>query len=127
MSFWDVMGNSDAPAPARKDTRTAWVFIAIFMVTFPLAALVSELVLSAFGFHSAEFSLRPAPGKVLLLSNICGMIVFALPSIGVVFFGRRAVKRGDDSSKMVMLIGLLIGIGIPVLLIARLVFTVLTR
>lgn len=117
------MGNRNAPEEARKYTKYAWWFMLVFALAFPFSAIVGEGVTVTMGYPSANFDTNPPPTHVAIISNLCAMLAFALPTIGVIYFGRKAVKAGDETAKAVMLIGLIVGLGIPILMMTRVFIT----
>ncbi len=115
------MSNSDASDEARRLTRKAWWGIAAFFLSFFLAILVGEGLTTAFGYPSLHYKTNPPPNWVRLVSNIGAVAVFITPAVYVIRQGRKAVKSGDTSAKMPMIVAWVIGVGFPVLLLGPMI------
>jgi hypothetical protein len=83
-----------APDPAR-DVRRAWLSCLLFLVSFVAAFATGEGLVTAFGYASGDHvPLGPA-----LAAGLPACVVFALPCLLVVHWGRRAFRNGDPGGR----------------------------
>lgn len=85
--------DTDAPTSLRR----AWWSLLGFVVTFALAFVVGEGLASALGHPSGGD--QPAELWVMVVAGVPALVVFALPVVPAVLYGRRAVRLGDPRGR----------------------------
>jgi hypothetical protein len=86
------------------DVGRAWRAGLLFVVSFVLAFVVGEGLATALGYSAEDgVQLRPA-----LLAGIPACVVFALPTLLVAHYGRRAVREGDPRGQVPVWVALAI-------------------
>ena len=98
---------------ARRFKRLAWWSLALFPVCFVGAFLVGEGLASLLGYDSAEGA--TAPLRVVLVAGLPALVVFALPAVLTVYFGRRAMHLGQREALAPVVIALTVAGGFVVL------------
>lgn len=78
-------------------TRRAWWSLLGFVPSFVLAFLVGEGILSALGYSTDGYP--QAPWWAVLTAAIPALVVFVLPAGFAAYFGRRAIRLGDDRGR----------------------------
>ena len=86
----------------RAATRWAWWSLLGFVPSFGLAFAVGEGIISALGYPSGG-SVQ-APWWAALTASIPALVVFALPAVFAVHFGRRAMRLGDPRGRVPMVL-----------------------
>lgn len=86
----------------RAATRRAWWSLLGFIPSFGLAFVVGEGIVSALGYPTGGST--QAPWWAALTASIPALVVFALPAVLAVHFGRRAIRLGDDRGRLPMLL-----------------------
>jgi hypothetical protein len=94
--------------PAAALTRRAWLSLLGFVLTFPLAFLVGEGLASAMGYEVGD---AQPPWAVAIAATIPALVVFVLPAVLAVHFGRQAVRLGDRRARVPMAIGVVVAVG----------------
>jgi hypothetical protein len=94
--------------PAAALTRRAWLSLLGFVLTFPLAFLVGEGLASAMGYEVGDA--RP-PWAVVIAATVPALVVFVLPAVLAVHFGRQAVQLGDRRARVPMAIAVVVAVG----------------
>jgi predicted membrane-bound mannosyltransferase len=87
---------------ASRYTRLAWWSLLGFVPSFVLAFVVGEGIISALGYPSGGEE-QPAWSD-MVLAVVPALMVFALPAVLVVHFGRRAVGLGDPQGRVPMIL-----------------------
>lgn len=86
----------------RAATRWAWWSLLGFIPSFGLAFAVGEGLISALGYPTGGSA--QAPWWAALTASVPALVVFALPAVVAVHFGRRAIRLGDDRGRLPMLL-----------------------
>lgn len=94
--------------PAAALTRRAWLSLLGFVLTFPLAFLVGEGLASAMGYEMGDA--RPS-WPVVLAAVVPALVVFVLPAVASVHFGRQALHLGDRRARVPMTIAVVVAVG----------------
>lgn len=90
------------PKPARRLLRVAWVSVALIPVSFVVAMVLGDWLLSVQGYSSGEEDL---PLKAVLLAGLPALLVLLMPSIAAIWFGLRAKRRGAPQGFIPVAIG----------------------
>lgn len=90
-------------------TRRAWWSLLGFVPSFALAFALGEGISTALGYSTV--GQEAAPWWVTVLAATPALIVFVLPAVAAVHFGRRAIRRGDPRARLPMRIGLVVAGG----------------
>ncbi|KRE95136.1 hypothetical protein ASG76_05480 [Nocardioides sp. Soil774] len=94
------------PAPgATAPTRRAWLSLLGFVPSFGLAFLVGEGLVSAMGYDVGS---DQPPWPVAVAAVVPALLVFALPAIAAVHFGRQALRLGDRRARVPMTIAVVV-------------------
>ncbi|GAA5107848.1 hypothetical protein GCM10025762_12990 [Haloechinothrix salitolerans] len=96
--------------PARRDVRAAWISLAFLPVSFVLAMLVGEWLLSVQGYESGAED-RPLIGAALL-AGIPAVVVLVAPATTAAFFGWRARQRGDRGGVAPAVVGMVVAVAL---------------
>ena len=95
-------------AAGRRLTRRTWWSLLGFVPSLPLAFLIGEGLASAMGWSVGD----PRPSwPVVLAAVLPALVVFALPAVAAVHFGRRAVRLGDRRARVPMTIAVVVAVG----------------
>jgi hypothetical protein len=73
-----------------RDVRRAWWSFALFVPSLVAAFITGEGLLAAMG-HTGDQS---PPAGTALMAGLPAILVFALPTLLVWYFGRQAVRNG---------------------------------
>ena len=106
-------GQSAHPTPADRAYRRAWWSLALYPVSFVAAFVIGEGLASALGGDSGSLAWWEA-----LLAATPAIIVFVLPGVLAVLFGRSAVRLGRADGRNPAIIGAVIGLGFVALNVA---------
>jgi hypothetical protein len=106
------VGSSDTLAGA-PFTRRAWWSLLGFVPSLVLAFLVGEGLASALG-HPAGGD-EPAPWWVMIAAAGPALLVFVVPAVLAAWFGTRAMRLGDASGRVPMVVALVVAGGFVVL------------
>lgn len=87
-------------------THRAWWSLLGFVPSFALAFLIGEGLISALGYPVGGD--EQAPWWAALLASAPALIVFVLPAVFAVHFGRRAMKLGDDRGRLPMILAIVV-------------------
>lgn len=99
--------------PADRSYRRAWWSLALYPVTFVAAFVIGEGLASALGGDGGSLAWWKA-----LLAALPAMVVFVLPGVLAVLFGRRAVRQGRPDGRSPAIVGAVIGLGFVALNLA---------
>lgn len=105
----DVRHRPDAQAALSR----AWWSLLGFVVTFALAFGIGEGIASALG-HPAGGS-EPASWWVMLLAAGPALVVFVLPAVAAVHYGRRAMRLGEPRGRWPAVVGVVVAGGFVLL------------
>ena len=108
---------------ALRDVRRAWWSLALFPVAFVAAFGVGEGLASLLGHPTG--SSDDAPVWLMLAAGVPALLVFVLPAVLAVVFGRRADGEGDPRGRVPMWIGVGIGAAFVLLNVVQGVLAVL--
>lgn len=103
----------DARLDGRHSTRRAWWSLLGFAPSFVLAFVVGEGLISALGYPTGD-AVTP-PLWAILVAGVPALVVFALPAVLGVHFGRRALAQGDRSARVPMTVGVVVAAGFVLL------------
>ena len=97
-------------APARPDAgaadqRRTWWSLLLFPVSFVAAFGVGEGLASALGHPTGS---GDVPVWVMVAAGGPALVVFAVPAVLAVLFGRRALRRGATGAKVPMLLAVVV-------------------
>lgn len=90
---------------ATAPTRRAWLSLLGFVPSFGLAFLVGEGLVSAMGY---EVGVDQPPWPVAIAATVPALLVFVLPAIAAVHFGRQALRLGDRRARVPMTIAVVL-------------------
>ena len=91
---------------AASFTRRAWWSLLGFLPSFFLAFLIGEGLVSALGYPVGGE--EQAPWWVAVVAATPALVVFALPAVLAVWFGRQAVRLGDVRARVPMVVGVVV-------------------
>lgn len=97
-----------ADVSASHLTRRAWWALLGFVPSFGLAFLVGEGLASAMGYSVGDA--RPS-WPVVLAAVVPALVVFVLPAVAAVHFGRQALALGDHRARVPMTIAVVVAVG----------------
>lgn len=89
------------------DDRTlAWWSLALLPVSFVAAFVVGEGLASLFGYRASSGSSPPA--WVALGAAVPALLVFSVPAVLAVHFGRRALLSGDRRGRAPIVVAVVV-------------------
>jgi hypothetical protein len=94
-------------------TRRAWWSLLGFVPSFGLAFLIGEGLISALGYPPGGS--EQAPWWLALIAVTPAVIVFVLPALSAVYFGRRAMRHGDNEARIPVALALIVAAGFVLL------------
>lgn len=95
------------PTGPGRDVRRAWWSLALFVPSLVAAFLTGEVLLAAMG-HSDDQS---PPARIALLAGVPAILVFALPTLLVWYFGHRAERHGNPEGRTPVIVAVVIAGG----------------
>lgn len=106
------------PSAGREaDVRRAWWSLGLFVPPFAAAFVTGEALLVALG-HSGDHS---PPAGTALAAGLPALMVFALPTLLVRHFRRRAGRHGDPESRTPVTVALVVAGAVAALNLSQLV------
>ena len=91
---------------AGADRRKAWWSLALLPVGFVAAFVVGEGLLALYG--QEPHADQMPPWWAVMGAGVPALVVFAVPMLVTLHFGRRAVAAGDDRARVPMTIAVVI-------------------
>jgi hypothetical protein len=91
-----------------RDLRRAWLSLLLYPLSFVAAFAVGEGLAALMGYPSGGS--ESPPWFVPLLAGVPALIVFALPGLLSLTFGRRAARGGAESAMLPALIGVFVAL-----------------
>ena len=93
----------------RSDTRRAWWSLLGFVPSFVLAFVIGEGLISALGYPTG--GVTQPPWWAVLVASIPALVVFVLPAVLSVHYGRRGLRQGDSNARAPMVLAVVIAAG----------------
>lgn len=93
----------------RPATRRAWWSLLGFVPSFVLAFVIGEGIVSALGHPVGGES--PTPWWAALTAGLPALVVFVVPAVLAVHFGRQAVRLGDVRGRAPMFAAVAVSAG----------------
>ena len=93
----------------RSSTRRAWWSLLGFVPSFVLAFVIGEGLISALGYPTG--GVTQPPWWAVLVAGIPALVVFVLPAVLAVHFGRRGLQQGDGAARAPMIAAVVIAAG----------------
>lgn len=87
-----------------RDTRRAWWSFALFVPSLVAAFITGEGLLAALG-HSGD---QTPPAGTALLTGLPALVVFALPTLVVWYFGHQAERHGHPEGRTPVIVAVVI-------------------
>lgn len=99
-----------APRVAHPDrlVRRAWIALAFYPVSFVVSFVVGELLLSWYGYTDEE----SVPFWIAVGAAGPALLLFSVPGVVAVHFGRRAVHEGNQGGLTPAVVGAVIALGV---------------
>ena len=91
-----------------RDARLAWLSLLLYPLSFAAAFLVGEGLAAAMGYPSG--GAENPPWLVVLLAGVPALVVFVVPGLLSLKFGRRAAREGAESAMVPAVIGILVAL-----------------
>lgn len=98
-----------AEVTGARFTRRAWWSLLGFVPSFVLAFLIGEGLIGLLGYPSGGG--EQPPWRAALVAVTPALIVFVLPAVAAVHFGRVAVRLGDARGRRPMVLALVVAGG----------------
>lgn len=102
-----------ATVKGRVLARRAWWSLLGFVPSLGLAFLIGEGLIAAFGYPPG--GAEQAPWWAALIATVPALLVFVLPAVLVVHFGRRAIRQGVLSARIPVALALIVAVGFVLL------------
>ena len=101
----------------RHPFRRAWISVALMPAALFLGSILSELLYRLMGYEP----MATVPLWFDLVGWIPTLVVFSIPCVAAVRYGREAQRTGDRRGRVPLIIGYLIGIGFLIMAIQAVV------
>jgi hypothetical protein len=101
----------------RHPLRRAWISIALIPVALFLGSILSEQVYRLMGYEP----MATVPLWLDLVAWIPTLVVFSIPCVAAVIYGREASRTGDHRGRVPLLIGWLASAGFLIMAIQAVV------
>ncbi len=101
-------GPVDITPDAARDQRRAWLSLLLYPLSLVAAFAVGEGLAALMGYPSGGS--ESPPWFVPLLAGVPALVVFVLPGLLSLKFGRRAARAGAESAMLPAVIGLLVAL-----------------
>lgn len=98
---------------ARRSLSRAWWSLLGFVVTFPLAFVIGEGIASA--LDEPSVGSEPVEWWVMVLAAVPALVVFVLPAVLAVHYGRRAMRLGEPRGRYPMVVAVVVAGGFVLL------------
>jgi hypothetical protein len=92
-----------------RDLRRAWLSLLLFPVSFLAAVGIGEGLVSLMGYPSG--GPESAPWFVAVLAATPALVVFAVPGLLALAYGRRAARAGARSALVPAVLGTVVALG----------------
>jgi hypothetical protein len=113
MSVHSVPSTSRRRTPADVAYRRSWLSLLLYPVTFVLAFVIGEGLVTL-----QTDDVRDPTFVEALIAVVPALLVFVVPGVLAVAFGRRAVRLGRRDGSAPALVGAVVGLGFVVLNLA---------
>jgi hypothetical protein len=100
--------STQRPVDGHRDRYRSWLSLVLYPLAFLAAFGVGEGLASALG-HPVGGDTTP-PVWVVLVSTLPALLVFCVPGALALFFGRRALRAGDQAARAPMTIGVVVAV-----------------
>ena len=91
------------------DLRFAWLSLLLYPLSFTAAFLVGEGLAALMGYPTG--SAESPPWFVPLLAGAPALVIFVLPGLLSLKFGRRAARAGAESAMVPAILGVVVALG----------------
>lgn len=95
-------------AEALRDQRRAWLALLLYPLSFLVAFAVGEGLAAAMGYPSG--SPETPPWFVPVFAAVPALLVFMVPGLLALRYGRRAVRAGAPLATVPAVIGVIVGL-----------------
>ena len=102
-------GPVDVTPDVVKDLRRAWLALLLYPLSFVAAFAVGEGLAALMGYPPGGS--ESPPWFVPLLAGVPALVVFVLPGLLSLKYGRHAAHAGADSAMVPAVLGILVGFG----------------
>lgn len=102
-------GPVDVHADVAHDLRLAWLSLLLYPLSFVAAFMVGEGLAALMGYPSGGS--ESPPWFVPMLAGVPALLVFVLPGLLSLKFGRRAARAGAESAMLPAIVGMLVALG----------------
>jgi hypothetical protein len=106
LSAHSIRRGATPSSQGRTALHRAWWSLLLFPVSFVAAMVLGEGIPAWLGYR--EPSLDTTPWWVIGLAVLVAFVVFALPALVVVHFGRRATAWGQPDGRSPIVVGLVV-------------------
>jgi hypothetical protein len=85
--------------------RNAWISVAMFLVSFVIATVLGDAIITASGYEPGA---DDVPWLDALTAGVPAVLVLIAPGFAAWYFGRRAIRYGDERGRRPMVVGLVL-------------------
>lgn len=113
--FASHTAHHEGPGPVQvgsevaHDLRFAWLSLLLYPLSFAAAFLVGEGLAALMGYPTG--GAESPPWFVPLLAGAPALVIFVLPGLLSLKFGRRAARAGAESAMVPAILGIVVGLG----------------
>ena len=101
-------GPVDVTPDVARDVRRSWLSLLLYPLSFVAAFAIGEGLGALMGYPSG--SAESPPWFVSVLAAVPALVVFVLPGLLSLKFGRRAARAGAESAMLPAVIGLIVAL-----------------
>ena len=94
------------PPEAERDRRRAWTALLLYPVAFVLAFVVGEGLVTLLGYDAGE----EVAWYVPILAGVPAVLLFVVPGLLALRYGRRAMRGGDPGGLAPVVVGAVVAV-----------------
>jgi len=101
-----TVAHRPVPPEAARDRRRAWIALLLYPVAFVLAFAVGEGLAAILGYEAGE----EVAWYVPVLAGIPAVVLFVVPGLLALKYGRRAMRGGDPGGLAPVVVGAVVAV-----------------